>query len=903
MPGELDGLKFVVEVDTQGSEGKLNTLANALKKIAQITGLDKVADQLKDFVSDISQIDDSITEKYEKLGAALSKVKVSKAAADNIQNFVGGLYALDDDTIAKWERMSEVINSEGFSDLSKSMAGFAGLQFTRDSVDNIQDFVGALYALDTNTINNWQQMASILQSIPQVNIPQVPGSAGGGATSTAAQQANAGAQNGGVATANMQQATQASQALAKQTALVSASVGQAQSKFYVLGQTAAQVMTLLPRMIGERFFTQVKQATAGMGQFLGSLKRVALYRLIRSAIAALTQGFQEGIKNLYAYSNAMGTVFAQSMDRLASSSLYLKNSLAAMAAPIINAIVPAVEIAIDAIVKLFNYFNMLISAFTGKGITTVAKKVGTSFDGAAGSAGGANKAAKELKKTILGFDELNVLNDQNNGSGGGGGGAGGGGAFSDMFEEVDVPTEISDFGKRLADAFKKQKFEEVGKILAEKLNEVVDNIKWADIGDKVGLGLRAVIDIAYGFMENLDFRKLGNGIATFFNHAISNVNWSNLGRLLTRKWTGLFDFIYGVFEKLDVKKITKSISDFVTGINRELTSWIKKTDWSEVAKTLLQKVKEAIQGIDFADIVKTFGELLQAGFNARVQLFQGIGEWIFEQFKNGFPNIPLWIWNNILDPFFAGLLGEKTWNKAKSWASQLFGVSAQAFQTEANKASNAVSMHVAVANESSSWVNSMKTMWQNASGGKTLGKFKVDLQDDSSNWWKETQRWWNSKAGKLTTKLTLQIPDVSVKWTQSKNNGNSVYYPKITATYAARGAIIDAATMFGSATNPLIAGEAGREAILPLDRNTSWMDDIAERLHDRTSDGQDNYTSTYMALVDFYQAYMQDDMSSIRVDARRQADKDETINVSAESVTASLARKNLRDGRTTVPVG
>lgn len=52
--------------------------------------------------------------------------------------------------------------------------------------------------------------------------------------------------------------------------------------------------------------------------------------------------------------------------------------------------------------------------------------------------------------------------------------------------------------------------------------------------------------------------------------------------------------------------------------------------------------------------------------------------------------------------------------------------------------------------------------------------------------------------------------------------------PKFDVAWAARGGILDGATLIG-------AGEAGREAILPLDRNTGWMDDLAGRLFDSES--------------------------------------------------------------------
>lgn len=49
--------------------------------------------------------------------------------------------------------------------------------------------------------------------------------------------------------------------------------------------------------------------------------------------------------------------------------------------------------------------------------------------------------------------------------------------------------------------------------------------------------------------------------------------------------------------------------------------------------------------------------------------------------------------------------------------------------------------------------------------------------------------------------------------------------PSINVYWAARGGIIDSSTLIG-----IGAGEAGREAILPLERNTGWMDTLAEKI-------------------------------------------------------------------------
>lgn len=52
--------------------------------------------------------------------------------------------------------------------------------------------------------------------------------------------------------------------------------------------------------------------------------------------------------------------------------------------------------------------------------------------------------------------------------------------------------------------------------------------------------------------------------------------------------------------------------------------------------------------------------------------------------------------------------------------------------------------------------------------------------------------------------------------------------PSIGVTWAARGGVLDSATLIG-----IGAGEAGKEALLPLERNTQWADIIAEKIGGR----------------------------------------------------------------------
>ena len=85
------------------------------------------------------------------------------------------------------------------------------------------------------------------------------------------------------------------------------------------------------------------------------------------------------MKNLYQYSLIVGTDFARSMDKLATSSLYLKNSMAAMVSPIINSLAPALDLIVDKVVSMLNAINQLIAKLSGSDTYTAARKIPTSW--------------------------------------------------------------------------------------------------------------------------------------------------------------------------------------------------------------------------------------------------------------------------------------------------------------------------------------------------------------------------------------------------------------------------------------------------------------------------------------------------------------------------------------------
>lgn len=329
-----------------------------------------------------------------------------------------------------------------------------------------------------------------------------------------------------------------------------------------------------------------------------ALGRIAFYRAVRSAIKMVTDGFTTGIKNLYEYSKAVGTQFAPAMNSLATSAQYLKNSLGAMAAPLVQALAPAIDFLIDKFVALLNVIGKVFAALTGKSTFSQAKKQAVEFGGAV------DKAGKAVKDFTLGIDELNILNADS------GSGSGGGASFGDMFEEVEVPSEIADWAAKIREAMEAGDWRSVGTILADKLNEVVDSWDAYSWGERLGGLINNGLNVAYGFLTQFDFTALGVKVGEAFTGILDTVDFDLLGRTFAAKWNALFDFLYGVVTTIPWGELGLHIAEIVNGFVDELHWDVIGQTISEGLTGIFTAAKTAIQNIHWGEIGSGLAEIL-----------------------------------------------------------------------------------------------------------------------------------------------------------------------------------------------------------------------------------------------------------------------------------------------------
>ena len=272
-----------------------------------------------------------------------------------------------------------------------------------------------------------------------------------------------------------------------------------------------------------------------VNRLFARIKGIAFQRLIRTLIREVGKAFQEGITNLYHFSEQIGTPFASAMDALSTRMQTLQNSIAAAVSPIIEYFIPYITAATQAVINLLNPLNQLFSALSGKTTWYMAVDTMKAFDEETKkTAKSAKDAEKAVKGLLADWDELNIIQSKNSDSSGSGSGSGSGNAtdYSKMFKLMEIDSPIVDFAQLIRDKILAGDWGDVGRILAQKLNQLVDSLDTYSWGQQLAKGVNNALHLAFVFLGNFDFRKLGGKVADLLNAALREIEFETLGRTI-----------------------------------------------------------------------------------------------------------------------------------------------------------------------------------------------------------------------------------------------------------------------------------------------------------------------------------------------------------------------------------
>lgn len=415
------------------------------------------------------------------------------------------------------------------------------------------------------------------------------------------------------------------------------------------------------------------------GGFQGGLKGLLMYGLgIRSLFALvnrLRSVLTEGMNNLAQYNDSTNG----SLSMLMSSLTQLKNALATAFAPILNAAAPMLNLLIQKVTAAVTALGQLFASLTGQSGFVAAKRVNQdyakSLNSNADSAKKANKENKKLQNTLFGFDQINKLNDNSDSSDAADNSAGGGLTPADMFESVPVESKISDFAKRLKDAWKNADFTEIGQIVGTKLNDALNRISWGtiqntarkvgksigtfisgfvevpDLGTNIGKEIAEAVNTGVGginaFLDNTRWDSVGKFIGDGLNGAVNTVDWSGIGHMFAQKWNAIFTtigeaartFKWSNFGKNLASGLNKAITDFdwagngarisdlALGLLNTLTTFLEQTDWVKLGAS----IKSFIAAIDWKSIGTELSRAIGDIFGALGAIVGGL---VGDAFKN-----------------------------------------------------------------------------------------------------------------------------------------------------------------------------------------------------------------------------------------------------------------------------
>ena len=275
-----------------------------------------------------------------------------------------------------------------------------------------------------------------------------------------------------------------------------------------------------------RLGASFKKTTSHIASFASALKRIAMYRFLRSVIKAITAAIGEGITNIYRYSQAVGTSLAPAMDRAKSATLTFKNSIGAALAPVLEALIPVLVRVCNWLTTFNNLLAAIFAGLSGKSSYTAAVAATATWGDNLKSAAG---AAKELKRQLLGFDELNVLNAPS--SGGGGGGGASTPDYASMFEERNLPQGMFDWLQDFRLVFSDVVLDWSninGEQLAEKIISglftvaglLVGGVPGAVVGFLLSLLVNKFLFDRDGTISKEEWKKLGHGIFAAIGGAV-----------------------------------------------------------------------------------------------------------------------------------------------------------------------------------------------------------------------------------------------------------------------------------------------------------------------------------------------------------------------------------------------
>ena len=430
----------------------------------------------------------------------------------------------------------------------------------------------------------------------------------------------------------------------------------------------------------------------GINMNIVNLEAFAAAQGINKAYREMTLAEQATLRYNYILAktgDAQGD-FARTSGTWANQIRLLKMNFESLSAIIGQGLIAAILPAIQMLNKLMSVLKKAAESFRTFMYTLMGKKVEGSQGGIADSmdgmedisygmadvedaTDGTTDSVKELKKalSVLSFDELHQLSaamedlgkDTGKTDTGNlddlGNVLGGAENLWDELAKTDVEGPISEWAKRIREAFLAQDWERLGYEIADGINRglqkiydainwknvgpkiekfmdaftrtfnsLVDNIDWDLLGRTLGAGINTLVNTLNLLIEGIDFKNIGRKLSEGLRGMVGEIEWRSLGNLFGNyfmiSWdilngfvtdmarkndAGLTGFaelgvsigeaVNGVFEKIDFSEIYQTVTTGINGIFESIKNLADTINWDEIAANISNGLNTMIHGMDW----------------------------------------------------------------------------------------------------------------------------------------------------------------------------------------------------------------------------------------------------------------------------------------------------------------
>lgn len=294
-------------------------------------------------------------------------------------------------------------------------------------------------------------------------------------------------------------------------------------------------------------------------------------------------------------------------------------------------------------------------------------------------------------------------------------------------------------------------------------------------------------------------------------------NWDTVVEFAKTVWQGLCDFISG---------ICKAIGEFFSGL------WTKLQEIFEpIGQWFSEKFQQAWDAIVsiFSGIGEWFSGVFQSAWDAIVNIFTPIGSWFGERWAdvtNALAEVGSWLgdkfkqgWDAISNTFskLGSWFGDR-WNESKDALAEANTWLGEKFQSGRDKVNSAFE-------KVGSWFGDRWNDIQSAL--KEIPNWFKNLFNDAMENAKSVVK---SGIDKLRSFFNfdwslprIKLPHFNISGSFSLNPPR---IPSFSVDWYARGGVFNSPSIIG-------VGEAGQEAVMPLERNTGWISTLAQKVAER----------------------------------------------------------------------